>query len=92
MTHGLLKFPIDSEESASFEKLDNLLPQQTYESLVRLIEDSLNKLDKKTTSQAHIALIIQYWSMVNEEQVKHLYWSIWGFISKIIQKLLQEIR
>lgn len=91
MTHGLLKFPIDGEESANFEKLDNLLPQETYESLVRLIEDSLEKIDKKTTFQAHIALIIQYWSMVNEERVKHLYWSIWGFISKKTQKLLQEI-
>lgn len=47
MTHGLLKFPIDGEESANFEKLDNLLPQETYESLVRLIEDSLEKIDKK---------------------------------------------
>ncbi|NMU82620.1 hypothetical protein HKB16_06965, partial [Vibrio parahaemolyticus] len=32
---------------ANFEKLDNLLPQETYESLVRLIEDSLEKIDKK---------------------------------------------
>ncbi|MFI3275704.1 antiviral RADAR system adenosine triphosphatase RdrA [Vibrio sp.] len=47
MTHGLLKFPIDSEESASFEKLDNLLPQETYNSLVSLIKESLSKLEKK---------------------------------------------
>ncbi|EPC1318981.1 antiviral RADAR system adenosine triphosphatase RdrA [Vibrio alginolyticus] len=47
MTDGLLKFPIDSEETASFEKLDNLLPQETYKNLVSLIEDSLSKLDNK---------------------------------------------
>lgn len=47
MTDSLLKFPIDNEESASFEKLDNLLPQETYKNLVSLIEDSLSKLDTK---------------------------------------------
>ena len=43
MNSDLLKLPIDTEESASLGKIDNLLPQSLYEKLSDLIKETLDK-------------------------------------------------